>query len=52
MPRGLTRAAAADNVALMQDISGTSHIEQDIEHPIGTFLYTVSRMHCKTVSLG
>jgi hypothetical protein len=29
----------------MQDISGTSHVHRDIEHPIGTFLYTVSCMH-------
>jgi hypothetical protein len=35
----------------MQDISGTSHVHRDIEHPIGTFLYTVSCMHCMTVSL-
>jgi hypothetical protein len=24
---------------------------KDIEHPIGTFLYTISCMHCMTVSL-
>ena len=35
----------------MQDISGTSHLEEDIKHPIGTFLYTISCMHCMTVSL-
>jgi hypothetical protein len=26
-------------------------VEKDIAHPIGTFLYTVSCMHCMTVSL-
>ena len=35
----------------MQDISGMSHLHKDIEHPIGTFLYTISCMHCMTVSL-
>jgi ubiquinone/menaquinone biosynthesis C-methylase UbiE len=49
--KGIYRTLKKDGVYLMQDISGTSHIEQDIEHPIGTFLYTVSCMHCMTVSL-
>ncbi len=49
--KGIYRALKADGVYLMQDISGTSHIEQDIKHPIGTFLYTISCMHCMTVSL-
>jgi hypothetical protein len=35
----------------MQDISGTSHVHKDIEHPLGTLLYTISCMHCMTVSL-
>jgi hypothetical protein len=38
-------------VYLVQDISGSSHVHKDIEHPIGTFLYTISCMHCMTVSL-
>jgi hypothetical protein len=25
-----------------------SHIHTDIDHPIGTFLYTISGMHCMT----
>ncbi|MGH8635956.1 MAG: class I SAM-dependent methyltransferase [Burkholderiales bacterium] len=49
--KGICRALKANGVYLMQDISGTSHVEKDIEHPIGTFLYTVSCMHCMTVSL-
>jgi hypothetical protein len=35
----------------MQDISGSSHVHNNIDHPIGPFLYTVSTMHCMTVSL-
>lgn len=49
--KGIHRALKPDGVYLMQDISGTSHIHRDIEHPIGTFLYTLSCMHCMTVSL-
>ena len=48
---GIRRALAPGGVYLMQDISGTSHVHEDIAHPIGTFLYTVSCMHCMTVSL-
>ena len=49
--KGIYRALKPDGVYLMQDISGTSHVDQDIEHPIGTLLYTISCMHCMTVSL-
>jgi 2-polyprenyl-3-methyl-5-hydroxy-6-metoxy-1,4-benzoquinol methylase len=49
--RGVHRALKPDGVYLMQDISGTSHMDRDIEHPIGTFLYAISCMHCMTVSL-
>jgi 2-polyprenyl-3-methyl-5-hydroxy-6-metoxy-1,4-benzoquinol methylase len=49
--KGIHRALKPDGVYLVQDISGTSHVDQDIDHPIGTFLYTVSCMHCMTVSL-
>ncbi len=49
--KGIHRALKLDGAYLMQDISGSSHIHKDIEHPIGTLLYTVSCMHCMTVSL-
>jgi 2-polyprenyl-3-methyl-5-hydroxy-6-metoxy-1,4-benzoquinol methylase len=49
--KGIHRALKPDGVYLMQDISGTSHVDKDIDHPIGTFLYTISCMHCMTVSL-
>jgi len=49
--KGIHRTLKSDGVYLMQDISGTSHVDKDIEHPIGTFLYTISCMHCMTVSL-
>jgi ubiquinone/menaquinone biosynthesis C-methylase UbiE len=49
--QGIYRALKADGVYLMQDIRGSSHVHNNIGHPIGTFLYTVSTMHCMTVSL-
>lgn len=35
----------------MQDIGASSNVAENIEHPIGTMLYTISCMHCMTVSL-
>ena len=45
------KALRPDGVFLMQEIGGSSDVAQDAEHPIGPFLYTVSCMHCMTVSL-
>ena len=36
---------------LMQDIRASSHLEKNLEHPIAPLLYTLSTMHCMTVSL-
>jgi len=50
----LERIAAAlrdDGVYLMQDIAGSSHLHNNLDHPLGPFMYTVSTMHCMTVSL-
>jgi 2-polyprenyl-3-methyl-5-hydroxy-6-metoxy-1,4-benzoquinol methylase len=49
--RGIHRALKADGLYLMQDIKGSSHVHRNIGHPLGTLLYTVSCMHCMTVSL-
>ncbi|HEX7154964.1 MAG TPA: methyltransferase domain-containing protein [Thermoanaerobaculia bacterium] len=52
--RVLQNIAAAlrdDGVFLMQDIAGSSQLEQNIGHPFGPYLYTVSTMHCMSVSL-
>ena len=49
--KGIHRALRPDGVYLMQDIKGSSHVHNNIGHPLGTFLYTVSCMHCMTVSL-
>jgi 2-polyprenyl-3-methyl-5-hydroxy-6-metoxy-1,4-benzoquinol methylase len=36
---------------LMQDIRSSTAVEKNIDHPVGPFLYTISCMHCMTVSL-
>jgi hypothetical protein len=47
----IRRALRRDGLFLMQDIAASSHLENNIEHPIGPFLYTISLCHCMTVSL-
>jgi 2-polyprenyl-3-methyl-5-hydroxy-6-metoxy-1,4-benzoquinol methylase len=49
--KGIRRSLAPDGTYLMQEIKGSSHVRRNLDHPIGTFLYTVSCMHCMTVSL-
>ncbi len=49
--KGIHRALKADGLYLMQDIRGSSYVHNNIGHPMGTFLYTTSTMHCMTVSL-
>jgi 2-polyprenyl-3-methyl-5-hydroxy-6-metoxy-1,4-benzoquinol methylase len=49
--KGIRRALRPDGVYLMQDIKGSSYVHENVEHPLGTMLYTVSCMHCMTVSL-
>ncbi len=48
---GIASALRQEGWFLMQDIAGSSHHHQDREHPIGAFLYTISCMHCMSVSL-
>ncbi|MCC7409598.1 MAG: methyltransferase domain-containing protein [Phycisphaeraceae bacterium] len=49
--RGIRRALRPGGVFLMQDIAASSHLENNVGHPLGTFFYTISTMHCMTVSL-
>ncbi len=47
----IERALKDDGVFLMQDISASSEVQNNIGHPLAPFLYTISTMHCMTVSL-
>lgn len=49
--KGIHRTLKPGGWYLMQDIKGSSDVRNNIGHPIGTFLYTASCMHCMTVSL-
>ena len=45
------RALEPGGTFLMVDPAASSHLHENLEHPMGTFLYSVSTMHCMTVSL-
>ena len=47
----IERALKDDGLYFMQDIAGSSHVHKNADHPIAPFLYTISCMHCMTVSL-
>jgi hypothetical protein len=49
--RGIRRTLAPEGVYLAQDIKGSSYHHGNLDHPIGPLLYTLSCMHCMTVSL-
>ena len=49
--KGIHRTLRPDGVYLMQDIRGCSHVHKNLDHPLGPLLYTISCMHCMTVSL-
>jgi SAM-dependent methyltransferase len=49
--KGIRRTLRSDGVYLMQDIRSSGHAHEDVDHPFGTLLYTISCMHCMTVSL-
>ena len=49
--RGIRRTLADDGVYLAQDVKGSSHHHLNRDHPLGTLIYTMSCMHCMTVSL-
>jgi hypothetical protein len=38
-------------VFLMVDVGASSNLQENLQHPLGPFLYSVSTMHCMTVSL-
>ena len=49
--RNIARALRPGGVYLMQDIHASSLPHENVDHPAGPLLYTVSTMHCMTVSL-
>jgi SAM-dependent methyltransferase len=49
--QNICRALRSDGVYLMQDIHATTDVGGNLDHPIGSLLYTISCMHCMSVSL-
>jgi SAM-dependent methyltransferase len=47
----IARALRPDGVFLMQDIGASSHVHLNHALPLGTLIYTISCMHCMSVSL-
>jgi 2-polyprenyl-3-methyl-5-hydroxy-6-metoxy-1,4-benzoquinol methylase len=45
------RALRPGGVLLMADVKASSRLEENIDVPMSTYLYTTSLMHCMTVSL-
>ena len=51
MLAGIAAALRPGGVYLCVDTSASSQLAENLRHPLGPFLYTVSCMHCMTVSL-
>ncbi len=51
MLKGIRRTLKPGGVYLMQDIQGSSHVHENLDHPGAPLLYMISCMHCMTVSL-
>jgi 2-polyprenyl-3-methyl-5-hydroxy-6-metoxy-1,4-benzoquinol methylase len=49
--KGIYKALKDDGVYLMQDIHGSSEVQNNLDHPVAPLLYAVSTTHCMTVSL-
>ncbi len=54
-PAGMLASVSAalknDGVYLVQDITGSSYLEKNLDLPVAPWLYTISLTHCMTVSL-
>jgi 2-polyprenyl-3-methyl-5-hydroxy-6-metoxy-1,4-benzoquinol methylase len=49
--KAIARALRPGGIFLMQDIRTSSDVHNNIDHPLGTYIYTISCLHCMTVSL-
>jgi len=47
----IRRTLRPDGLFLMQDIATHSDVADNLDHPLGAFLYTLSFTHCMSVSL-
>ncbi len=49
--KGVKHMLAENGLFSMVDIAASSHLAENLDHPMGPFLYTVSLMHCMPVGL-
>ena len=49
--KGIYRTLKPGGIYLMQDIHSSGQVHTDTDHPLGPLLYTLSCMHCMSVSL-
>jgi SAM-dependent methyltransferase len=49
--QGISDSLRPDGIFLCVDVAGSSNVEDNMEHPLGPMLYSVSTFHCMTVSL-
>lgn len=49
--KNIAQALRQSGVYLMQDIRASSHVDRNLDHPIAPMLYTISCLHCMSVSL-
>ncbi len=47
----IRQALRPGGVYLMQDIAASSHVHKNLDHPMAPLVYTISCMHCMSVSL-
>ena len=47
----IARVLRSDGVFLMVDVAASSRVHENLDHPLAPYYYTVSCMHCMTVSL-
>jgi ubiquinone/menaquinone biosynthesis C-methylase UbiE len=51
MVAGIFRSLKPGDFWLCADIRASSHVGENLDHPMGTFMYAVSCQHCMSVSL-
>ncbi len=49
--KGINKTLKPEGHYLMVDIHSTSYVHKNMDNPLGPLLYTISCMHCMTVSL-
>ncbi len=51
MVAAIHRALKPGGTWLCVDIAASSHLGENVDHPLGPMMYTISCMHCMSVSL-